>query len=224
MFPCYPMMFPYLPVDYAIPPTIKSLLDSYVNFNRPKDKQIKIADLPKAGRDLFFDFKYPLDDSLSKEEFEVLILKHFLMRRIGYETVNAFKIALEVKLNEIMPTYNKLYKVYKDWNIFEDGEITERRQSLETTGTANDTSTSDRRYSQLPQSDIGNVKDGSYLTDYNFDTNNSEARTTSNDNLNEYVKRSPADKMKNYQEFLQARQNILTMIFKDLDVLFYQVI
>lgn len=252
IYPFHPMIFPYLPTDYNIPPTIKSLLDSYVNFGKPKENKIKIPDLPKAGRSLFFDFNYPLDSSINREEFEIIILKHYLMRRIGYETVSAFKIALEVKLNEIMPTYNKLYNAYNTWNIFEDGELTDRTLTDSQTGITNNTTTSsgtntstgsnntlsDRRYSDTPQDNLTDIQNGSYISEYNLDnnTNTSNINNTSSDNstsnsnnsndenLHEIIKKTPADKMKNYTEFLEARQHILSMIFKDLDVLFYQVI
>lgn len=97
---------PFIPVMNEKPPTLYSLLQSIVNYG--KDEQTKIKDLAKVGRTTIFDFDYPLSDKITKEDFECMILNHFLMRRIGFETLTAFKIQLNVKMNSIMPMYNKL--------------------------------------------------------------------------------------------------------------------
>ncbi len=55
-----------------------------------------------------------------------MILNKFLTRRIGFDTVTAFKIQLNVKMNEIMPKFNKLFNSLENWDIFNDGEIIER--------------------------------------------------------------------------------------------------
>lgn len=233
----WPMMFwsPMIPQmrklanSYDEPPTVYALLNSYVNF--ANDTPVKIADLAKAGRAAFFDFEYPLTDKISREDFETMILNHFIMRRIGYETVTAFKIALNVKLNEIMPMYNKMFDSIWDWNIFADGETTTRDYTEDRTTNGNNTvtsnATSDQRSSDTPQNQIDDVKSGKYVSNYEFDTDisnsNSTNKVTDNNNILEVVKKSPSDKMRLYSEFLKNRQNIYTMIFKDLDVLFYQI-
>lgn len=233
----WPMMFwsPMIPQmrklanSYDEPPTIYALLNSYVNF--ANDTPVKIADLAKAGRSAFFDFDYPLTDKISREDFETMILNHFIMRRIGYETVTAFKIALNVKLNEIMPMYNKMIDSIWNWNIFADGETTTRDYTEDRTTNGNNTvttnATSDQRSSDTPQNQIDDVKSGKYVSNYEFDTDisnsNSTNNITDNNNVLEVVKKSPSDKMRLYSEFLKNRQNIYTMIFKDLDVLFYQI-
>lgn len=235
----FPKMFPMIPNlmklnNCNLPPTVYALLNSYVNFSR--ETPVKIADLAKTGRACFFDFSYPLATGWDKEEFETMILNHFLMRRIGYETVTAFKIALNVKLNEIMPNYNMLYSSIKNWNIFNDGESITRQQTSEGSNAINSSSnatnsdTSDRRYSNTPQNQLADVRDGKYVSEYNYDQNSGSATNqtatagTDSNEINETITRSPSDKIKIYQEFLAARQNLYTMIFKDLDSLFYQVI
>lgn len=232
MIPIYPMIpnLMKLANDYDEPPTVYALLNSYVNFG--KEVPVKISDLAKTGRGMFFDFDYPLASGISKESFETMILNHFLMRRIGYETVTAFKIALNVKLNEIMPLYNKLFESIENWNLFNDGETISRTSidngSSSSTNNTTTNTTSDRRYSNTPQNQIQDVKDGKYVSEYNYDTDNGSSNNTSNmlnnNTTNETINRSPADKMMLYSEFLKNRQNIYTMIFKDLDPLFYQII
>lgn len=233
---------PILPTNNYNPPTIYSILESIVNYG--KDDKTKIKDLAKVGRSEIFDFDYPLTDNIKKEDFETMILNKFLMRRIGFETLTAFKIQLNVKLNEIMPMYNKMFDAIENWDILNDGEITEKSgtddRNIDTTNTlknssiTNNSEISDRRNSDLPQSQLANVRDGSYVTDYNYDTNsskssdssNSEGFSNSKDNnvYNEVIKRSPADKISIYKEFQENLKSIYTLIFKDLDCLFFQLL
>ena len=133
------MFYPFLPPNCNLPPTIYAILESIVNpnvdLNEPAP-EVKIKDLAKAGRSTIFNFDYPLTTNITKEKFETMILNHFLQRRIGFETVTAFRIQLDVKLNEIMPLYNKMFDALENWEIFNDGEVTTR------TGTDNRTSES----------------------------------------------------------------------------------
>lgn len=205
----YPF-YPFFPAEKQLdnrPPTIYSLLESIVNYG--KDDKEKIKDLAKYGRTTFFDFDYPLTNYVNKETFECMILNHFLMRRIGFETFRAFNIQLNVKMNSIMPKYNKMFEMVENWDIFNDGEITERtgfdnritentQNSLnnttynsnnqtsntlnnETSNTLNNESsstidkTSDRRNSELPQNQLSDLRDGNYVTNYNYDTDGTES-------------------------------------------------
>lgn len=233
-------LFPrvFLPADYNLPPTLYSIMDAMVNFGQT-DK-VKIKDLPQASREEIFDFNYPLTNKISKQDFEVLILKHFMMRRIGYDTMTAFKIALDVKLNEIMPIYNKMFDMLDGWDLFSDGEVETRNvvdsrstQNLSSLNQTNSgTDTSDRRFSELPQNRLTDLQNGNYVTDYNLDTNTtsnsmnnqSSSNITDSGSLNERIERSPADKIAIYKNFLESRESIYTMIFRDLDNLFYGLV
>lgn len=232
------MFYPPLPSDYDIPPTIYAILNSYVNFDNP-DK-VKITNLASAGREVFFDFNYPLTNNISKEDFEVMILNHFLMRRIGYETVTAFKIALNVKLNEIMPKYNILFDSVHGWDLFNDGETLTRTESTTTASSSNSqmagnntiNNTSDRRFSNTPQNELSNVRDGKYVTEYNYDQDNSTNNTTSSTNARdsstgqrtETVHKNRDDHVNEYVKFSNEVNNVYTLIFKDLDPLFYGLV
>lgn len=233
-------LFPrvFIPADYNLPPTLYSIMDAMVNFGQT-DK-VKIKDLPLASREEIFDFNYPLTNKISKQDFEVLILKHFMMRRIGYDTMTAFKIALDVKLNEIMPIYNKMFDMLDGWDLFSDGEVETRNvvdsrstQNLSSLNQTNSgTDTSDRRFSELPQNRLIDLQNGNYVTDYNYDTNTtsnsmnnqSASNITDSGSLNERIERSPADKIAIYKNFLESRESIYTMIFRDLDNLFYGLV
>ena len=230
VFRIYPFIRPPAFPDYNLPPTLYRLLNSLVNYD--EETQTKIKNLAAAGREDIFDFDYPLSTNVDKEDFEVMILNHFLMRRIGYDTVNAFKIALDVKLNEIMPIYNKMFDMLEGWDIFNDGESTTRTVTDAGSNSLNNTTTSqntsDRRYSDTPQNQLQNVRDGKYITDYNYDTDNgsvtSASTGTDSRNTTETINRTPSDKMKLYKEFIENKKSIMTMIFEDLEPLFYGLV
>ena len=226
----YPFIIPPAFPDYNLPPTLYRLLNSLVNYD--EEEQTKIKDLAAAGREDIFDFEYPLSTHVDKEDFEVLILNHFLMRRIGYDTLNTFKIALNVKLNEIMPIYNKMFDMLDGWDIFNDGEEVSRTVSDAGSNSLNNitstSNTSDRRYSDTPQNQLSNVQNGSYITDYNYDTDTGSVSSSAAGSDTRYtvetITRTPSDKMKLYKEFIENKKSIMTMIFEDLDVLFYGLV
>lgn len=62
------------------------------------------------SRTSIFSFDYPIFDNTYKPVLEKKIIKHFYTREIGFETVGRWKLALDARMNEIMPYYNKLYE------------------------------------------------------------------------------------------------------------------
>ena len=231
----------FVPTDDR-PPTIYDLLDSIINYG--KEEETKIRDLANAGRSVVFNFNYPLSTKINKQDFECMILNHYMQRRIGFQTFNAFQLQLNVKLNEIMPLYNKMFDAIENWDIFNDGEITNRygeeNRTNETTNTLTNKSNtlndkkSDRRYSDLPQNQLNDLQDGNYVTEHNYDieSNSSQDNSTSNGNsntnddnkYNETIKKSPADKISILKELQENVKNIYSLIFKDLDCLFFQLL
>ena len=228
------LIYPWLPTNCEEPQTLYSIMTSICNFG--KVEKTNIYNLASGARSTIFDFNYPLSSHINKEEFETLILKHFIMRRIGFETPTAFKLALEVKLNEIMPLYNKLFDALDGWELFNSGETITRvttdngSNTINNTVNANNTNISDRRNSNVPQNQLDDIKNGTYMTDYNLDTDTSDGTTvsdttgTTNNTTNESIIRTPADKIKIYKEFIESKNNIYTMIFKDLETLFYSIV
>lgn len=245
-----PMFIPMIPTNNMKPPTVYAILNSICNFDA--ETQTKIVDLAKVGRTKIFNFDYPLSEKVDKEKFECMILNHFLQRRINFQTITGFQIQLNVKLNEIMPLYNKMFDSLDGWNIFEDGEKTthdsldDRTTNVENTAnnslSSNSNTTSenisDLRYSKMPQNELQNIKDGKYITEYNYNqdnaTNTDESTSTGsssgtsntkdNNILHEEWNRSPADKLAIYKEFQENLKSIYGMIFKDLECLFYGLV
>lgn len=220
-------LMPILPTNNIEPPTIFAILQSIVNFG--KEDKTKVPNLAKEGHSKIFNFDYPLTSKINKEKFECMILNHFLMRRINFETVLIFQIQLENKLNEIMPFYNKLFNSIDGWDIFQD-EIhdLESNNTSETNYNNKMSNMDDLRNSNMPQSRIDNVKDGSYLTNYSYNTsnNNTTSKTDGKDKnvLHETRNRTPMEKIEVYKAFQDEIKNVYTLLYKDLEPLFYQII
>lgn len=224
------------------PPTIYQILSSICNpITNNEEDYIKTPDLAKNGRSKIFDFDYPLSEKITKEFFECLILNHYMMRRIGYETVTAFKIGLNAKLNEIMPQFNTIIdEIYS--NRFGDSIIKSGNNSkniknnssnnLTNSSTTNSSSEVDNRYSDTPENRINDIKDGNYVTNYTFTQNKNEGNDNStsegtsnsetNDNTDYNETNIHIDTFKISTE-LSNINNIYSMIFKKLDVLFYGI-
>ena len=195
---------PFVPDEkYERPPLLYDLMNSIVNFD--SETHTRISDLSSVARETIFDFDYPLSENVDKEKFETLILDRFLMRRIGYETYTAWHIALRVKINEIIPYYNKLFDAMSEWNLFKDGESYEK--------TINNGAKIDSRYSKLPQNEIQDVQSGSYMTDYTYGQNTSNGK--------EKFEKDNSDKINTYTRYIQENAKIMNLIYKDLDSLFY---
>lgn len=242
----YGLFYPRIPVADMRPPTLYSILESVVNYE--KEVPTKINNLAKEGRGKIFDFDYPLTSNITKEDFECMILNHFLMRRIGFETVLSFKIQLNVKLNEIMPMFNKLFDLIYDENGF--GEITKRKgfdnrvvdntsnttNEMTNVSNTNHQNISDRRGSDTPQNELDNIRQGKYVTEYHYDTDNSNSEDTSTSNGTSQNQTNTKDN-NNYEENIskinmlevfsklnEEIKNVYSMIFKELDCLFYQLV
>lgn len=136
----------------------------------------------ESARSKIFDFKYPIFDEAYRGVLETKILKHYYMREIGLETVGLWKHYLDMKMNEIMPYYNQLYKSeLLEFNPLYDIDIT-----TEHTGTKDGTATSigdtsnnsktNSYYSDTPQGGVDGIESLSYLTTASINTSNGETK------------------------------------------------
>lgn len=191
--------------------------------------------------DKIFDFEFPIFDETYKPVLCKKILKHFYTREIGEETVGLWKLRLDMRMNEIMPYYNKLYESELiQFNPMYDVDLT-RDHTLESNGTreytdngtVNGTSHDVTKYSDTPQGSLQNVESGEYLTDATIvdGTNSGTSRNTgdsSTTNMDEYLEhvvgknggRSYSSLLK---EFRETFLNIDMMIIEELDDLFMQI-
>lgn len=249
-----PFLIPRIPIMNEKPPTVYAILNSIANFG--KEEKTKISDLARVSRETIFDFDYPLNENITKEDFECMILNKFIMRRIGFDTVTAFKIQLNVKLNEIMPLYNQLFDLIYKENAF--GEITKRvgfdnriiegisKNTSNTTNTLNSNSQNETENenengkSNTPQNEIDNIYNKRYLSEFENGksntiskdkstqngisentTNNTEHQTNDN-NYEETI--SKINLIDIYTKLNNEIKNVYSMIFNDLECLFYQII
>ena len=164
--------------------------------------------------------KYPLSATITKKDFETMILTHFINRRIEYETGNLFIIKLNARLNEIMPKYNMLLDALGTYNFFEQKsgtiektdddfwnkekhqrdlentktgehtEVTDFDENIDTrdnqteeyinNSTVNKTFNRDLRQSDTPQNRLSDVRDGSYVSAYEYEQGIENTTTTEN--------------------------------------------
>lgn len=235
------MIYPICQQGNNLPPTLYSIMQSLVNYET--DKPSKIKDMWQKAREYIFNFDYVLTNNVSRETFEHNILNHYLMRRINYDTVTLFQIMLENKLSEILPKYNMLWDSLNGWDIFKSGtttrEYTDNTTSSNTgnntgenTGTAN--TVNNTGYSDTPQSNIVDINSSEYLTEYthnvvdNTITNNTSTTTSnsgkSNKTINEVVTRTADNELDLLIKFQTEYNNIWTMLYADLDCLFYGLV
>ena len=81
--------------------------------NSGLDESVGYDDVNKViskARTKIFDFAYPIFDVKYRSTLETKILKHYYTREIGLETVGLWKHFLDMRMNEIMPYYKKLYE------------------------------------------------------------------------------------------------------------------
>lgn len=205
-----------------IPPTLYSILNSIANYDAVE--KTKIRDLARVTHDKVFDFNYELSSAINKDEFEIEILNHYMMRRIGFETFTAFQLYLENKLKEILPYYNLMLDAFKDFNLFNNGEVISRIKSDTRNTTGTSTSDGENRLSEYPLNELDDLTDGKYVSTQN--TSKINANNTTNDvgQENERIERSPVDKMSIYKSYLETRRSVMSMIYNDLDILFYGLV
>ena len=214
------------------PPTLYSFMESIVNYSKSPDEKVKIKDLPANARSKIFNFDYPVSPLFGKENFETLFLKHFMFRRINFDTFTSFQIHLDVKLNEIMPKYNKLIDGFDRLNFDGDVETHTRTQedvnNMTSSNTNQNNVNSDVRYSNTPEGELEAVKDGTYLSEYTYNQNESEGHTStegsSTNNTSENIEIKRVDHIDEYKKFLEVYNNIYEMIFKECESLFYGII
>lgn len=144
-----------------------------------------ISAVIESARSKIFDFNYPIFDEAYRGVLETKILKHYYMREIGLETVGLWKHYLDMKMNEIMPYYNQLYKSeLLDFNPLYDVDIiTEHTGAKDGTATTKGNTLNNGKtrsyYSDTPQGSVNNLENLKYLTSATINDSNG---VTSNEN------------------------------------------
>ncbi len=188
----------------------------------------------KSLMDNNFDFglqDYPIFDEEYRPHLNDMILKHYYMSEIGFETAALFKQYLNNKMNEIMPYYNTLYKLQKDLletRIAPNVNLTESyTHSVTTEGTSESNSNStneNKNVSQnTPQGNLvnQNINNFNYADNINFGNNNSkitDSSNTSGKSIEDYIKTIQGNNGQKYayEVLIAVKNNILSI---DLEVI-----
>lgn len=145
----------------------------------------QIEKVIEKSKEKIFDFDFPIFDESYRSVIETKILKHFYTREIGLETVGLWKLKLNVKMNEIMPYYNQLYKsALLEFNPLYDVDVTRKHEGANT-GDKNSVETNGETSGvSEAYSDNENTEKSSK------GTNNGSASNTSKNNTNHLDKYS----------------------------------
>ena len=159
----------------------------------------KVKEVLAQSWNKVFDFDFPIFDENYRSVLCQKILRHYYTREISGETVGLWKLWLENKMNEIMPYYNKLYETEQmKYDPLTDVDLTTTHHgtgtdtgtvdqagsgSRNTNGNSSGTSGSeaDQAYSDTPQGTLSGVKDMTYLTSAQHNSNNSNTTNTYQD-------------------------------------------
>lgn len=145
-----------------------------------------------------FDFEYPLFNEEYKTRFEELFIDYFRFDEIGYETIGQFKHFLKVKLNLVMPYYNKIYETQKmEQRILDNYDVTEEIEKIGSEGNkkyissnGNREGTTKNLYKDTPKTridindfDIVNSISKDIISENGKATGQEESNTTNNERI-----------------------------------------
>jgi len=183
-----------------------------------------------------FDFSYPIFDEKYRSVLETKFIDRYMFREIGLETVALFKHFLKMRMNEIMPFYNKHYianKVFETYDPYKNKDFTiedSRDSSGKNSGTNSGTSSNVEKsiFNDTPTSKLGNDDYATTITDNtddNTNTNNSSGNFSTTENYVSHLHghdgmKYPADILMNVRETFN---NLDVEIIENLSDLFLNV-
>lgn len=189
-----------------------------------------IKNLVENGFDLGLK-DYPIFDETYREHLNDMIIKHYYISEIGFETAELFKMQLNNRMQEIMPYYNALYNLQKD--LLESGidmnvNLTESyTHNVNTDGTSQSSSnsnTDNKNVSQnTPQGNLtqSNINNFSYADNISFGGANSNVNDnskTSGKTVEDYVKKIQGNNGNRYayEVLIGVKNNLLAI---DIEVI-----
>lgn len=133
---------------------VNSGLDESVGYDN-------ISQVIANSRAKIFDFSYPIFDENYRATLETKILKHYYTREIGLETVGLWKHFLDMRMNEIMPYYNKLYESELiEFDPFDDVDYTREGTNSGTENTTENGTTQDKMTGTVADVGTNSSNDG----------------------------------------------------------------
>lgn len=162
--------------------TVRAICETVAGLNSEVGYD-DVAQVLNASWDKIYD-EFPIFEESHREILCKKILRHYYMDEIAFETVGLWKMALNTKMNEIMPKYNELYSISASIT----NPLYNKNVVKEFTGNVTDDKTSTRT-DNLKDSHSGDVKTthSDTRTDDLTDTNGgkllTETDSTRTDNL-----------------------------------------
>lgn len=104
------------------------------------------------NNEIIFDFEYPFYNENYRSTFEKHFIEHFYFDEIGLETVSRFKQRLKIKLNLIMPYWNKIFLADElEQRILDNYDVTETySREVKNISTATNESSNKNLQSETP--------------------------------------------------------------------------
>lgn len=138
---------------------------------------LELRELVEGGMCLFDPVnKYPIWDEKHRKELEQKIVDHYYMRQIAFETPGRFKFELNVRMREIMPRFNKIWKTTQyEYNPIENYNMLEGSTD-ESKGSGTSKAEGLEKVSDTPMSSVSNLD--KHMT--SASQNESNAETSSN--------------------------------------------
>lgn len=177
---------------------VRFICEEYAGCTESQDNN-KVNEVISLALPKIFDFDFPIFDESYRSTLERKIIRHYYTREIGYETVGRWKMALQTKLNEIMPYYNKLYEsellefnplyshdmhTKQDDKLIKGGTIEDREEHAITLGDEHNDTVQGTGYtltSDTPQGGLSGLDDLEYMS-------NAQKNTTDSTNTGASVK------------------------------------
>ena len=189
-----------------------------------------IKNLVENGFDLGLN-DYPIFDEKYRDHLNDIIIKHYYISEIGFETAELFKMQLNNKMNEIMPYYNSLYKLQKD--LLESGidmnvnltESYEHNVNTDGTSTSSSSSNTDNKnvtqntpQGNLTQSNINNFSYADSVTFGGANSNVSDNSKTTGKTVEDYIKKIQGNNGNRYpyEIIITVKNNLLAI---DIEVI-----
>lgn len=160
--------------------TLKEICETLSGIENPT--YANINDVIDASMDQIFDFDYKVFDNEYKKHLQKLFIKKYYFREICMESFGAWKLMLDVKVNEIMPKYNKLYESEMiKFDPMGDTSYTVKHANNYETSTNNQKVGSNN--SENEQSSSGDNKDTRKANNYNLYSDAPTGSTTGIDKM-----------------------------------------
>lgn len=110
---------------------VRFICEEYAGLSQSADYP-KVNDIIAAAIPKIFD-PFDIYDDTYRTVLETKIIKHYYTREIAYETVGRWKLALNTKLQELMPYYNRLYQsAMLEYNPLYDTDLTTQHDKQST--------------------------------------------------------------------------------------------